>query len=224
MRVADSCCEKHLDLQTTIVRTYANVLDRKEVTIDRKTTSAERSQSPYVNQGSQSAEPSTQGDRGATGARYWQPSQHSGNKQVKPDEPAVDRRILASRLAPVVTGNLLLTLLPYTGKLLHAMNAYTDQCGKCPTADATCCFCHKGLAQGKKSTKDDKFYESEKGPCSNRCFLQAFKKATLTVEYSRFAAVATMQGSNVFHLGSMGVHDYSLLIEWNPLLASGMPT
>ena len=35
MRVADSCCEKHLDLQTTIVRTYANVLDRKEVTIDR---------------------------------------------------------------------------------------------------------------------------------------------------------------------------------------------
>ncbi len=79
-----------------------------------------------VNQGSQSAEPSTQGDRGATGARYWQPSQHRGNKQVKPDEvcdeeygmfveellvakavfgfaqPAVDRRILASRLAPVV--------------------------------------------------------------------------------------------------------------------------
>ena len=36
MLVADSWCEKHLDLQTTIciVRTYANIFDMKEVAIE----------------------------------------------------------------------------------------------------------------------------------------------------------------------------------------------
>lgn len=37
---------------------------------------------------------------------------------------------------------------------------YQVQCGKCPTADATCGFCHKGLAQGKKSTKGNAIFES----------------------------------------------------------------
>ncbi len=34
MLIARSCCEKHLDLQTTIVRTYANIIEMKEVAIE----------------------------------------------------------------------------------------------------------------------------------------------------------------------------------------------